>query len=227
MNAYILYSLQNDILECFVMLTPRRIEEIPYHYVRITLEDEIERYININFDFLLKTIGSHFPVSGKDDIGSAYIRIQEETHKVIKEAKDKWMEENKGKRNKTKVIHFPYNLHVSKQEIKSIRFAKEWLIGKDKFYIRIPYKVSYIFIAIINLVDKMKQLNFSIPDELKRCVNNTYAVSFYNKYIDEFRKKYNGDYKKHSNQEAMGYPAELYESDFDATNNVFQRVFWN
>ena len=104
--------------------------------------------------------------------------------------------------------------------------AKFWILesrGKH-YYIRIPYKISYIFTAIINIVSEICQTE-PIPHELENCVGQTYGMSFYSYYIEHYDLMYRQKFK----EDARIYiervnPARIY-NDFHSANSVFHKLF--
>ena len=131
-------------------MNAKELRQLNSRYVRIILDGDSERYINANFDALLEYIGSRFPLEGRTSIGSAYVRIRKETDRLLQVS---WREN--------------WSLKTSKREIKSIRQSSYWLPEKrgQHYYIMIPYKIGFIFTAIVNIVSEISQKE-SIPSSL-------------------------------------------------------------
>ena len=187
----------------------QELQQINFKYVRIVVDGDCKRYINNNFDELLEYIGNHFPVNNRTPIGSAYVKIRQETDKLLRVTK----------------IH-NRKLKTSKREISSIRRSNFWLIeGQGKhYYIRIPYKIEFIFSAIIKIVSEISQ-NEPIPNSLKSCVNLTYGLSFYNYHMAAYDK----EYRIHFRYDAQRYdyrdnPARLYDV-LHSPANIFDHIF--
>lgn len=190
-------------------MTIKELSEINYRYVRIRLDGQTLRYENINFTNLLQYIGKHYPMNGRDPIGCAYKIIQKETDKLLHVS---W--------------GCNWKLRTSKREISSIRLSKYWLIeGKENhYYIRIPYKISYIFTAIISIVHNLSNIE-PIPEELKTCINTAYGFSFYRLHIKEYDGMFMQKFKEDATlSDARKNPALLYD-EFHSPVNVFQTIF--
>lgn len=187
----------------------KELSEINYRYVRIRLDGETVRYENANFTKLLQFIGENHPMNNRDPIGCAYKTIQRETDKLLRVS---W--------------RCNWKLKTSKKEVSSIRQAKYWLTeGKDNhYYIRIPYKISYIFTAIINIVNELSKEK-PIPSELKDCIGIAYGASFYSFHLDQYDRMYKKQFKEDAKlSDAKRNPAKLYD-EFHSPSNVFRYVF--
>lgn len=185
------------------------LQQLDYRYVRITVNGEHKRYVNINFDELLEYIGNHFPINNRTPIGSAYVKIRKETDKLLQVS---WSHN--------------WKLKTSKREVSSIRRSKYWIPEKqgEHYYIRIPYKIGFIFTAIINIVSEIAK-NEPIPTSLNNCINSTYGLSFYSYHIAAYDK----EYRAHFRYDAQRYdnrdnPAKLYDV-FHSPTNTFDRIF--
>lgn len=185
-------------------MNAKELRQLNSRYVRIILDGDSERYINANFDALLEYIGSCFPLEGRTSIGSAYVRIRKETDRLLQVS---WREN--------------WSLKTSKREIKSIRQSSYWLPEKrgQHYYIMIPYKIGFIFTAIVNIVSEISQKE-SIPSSLRNCIEATYGHSFYDRHI----MVYDGEYRRHFYLEPQGNPAKL-QDVFHAPTSVFNRPF--
>lgn len=99
-------------------------------YVYLAIEC---RYTNYDFEKLMEYIGKNY--------GRYNYRYEANAYKTIRERSDEILQKTHPKNVKIK---------TSKREIQSIRrsYNNKKLIGK-KYYIRVPYKISYIFKAIV------------------------------------------------------------------------------
>ena len=185
------------------------LSQIHYTYVRIRLDNQKERYQNDNFTKLLEYIGKCYPIANRNAIGCAYKVIQKETNRLLHVSlKKNW------------------DLRTSKKEISSIRQARYWIVEKTgrHYYLRIPYKISYIFTAICNIVREISPKT-PIPIELRDCINHAYGYSFYAYYITNYDIMYRLKFR----QDALQYgtrqnPAKLY-NEFHSPGNIFDTIF--
>lgn len=190
-------------------MTTQELKKIGFRYVRIRLAGRTEQYENVNFTALLKYIGAYSPRMRENDIGNAYVAIRKETDQLLGVS---------GLKNRS--------LKTSKSEVKSIRLSKFWAIESknNHQYIRIPYKISAIFTAIISLVDKISA-EHQIPQDLKDCINKTYEMSFYefhiSKYETLYREKFRDDARQNSH---AANPAKLHD-ELCAPNSVLKSLF--
>lgn len=183
-------------------------------YLKIEVSDVFPGTTNDSFDQLLKYIGKYYcsPLSlffFETDyayIHCAYTKIKEKIRPRL----------------------YPYGflkhkLKVSNREIYAIRTYYQGDAEKHSVSIaRIPYKVAYIFNAIIEILDEMwHDPNVpSIPSELTNCIKQTYAIAFYQKQIDAYDHLYNkGSF---SINEVIA--KELY-NDFHADKSPFLKTF--
>lgn len=131
-------------------------------YVRISLPKETTNTVNADFDELLKFIGKYIPYKDKDPIPSAYMAIRKKTNQLL------------GLDWKNRI------LRTSKREIASLRFYYKTNDSEHPLFLKMPYKLAYIFKAIILLVDEAKSKGAIIPRELAPLINKTYRLAFYN-----------------------------------------------
>lgn len=187
----------------------RDLLEIDAKYITIELEGELTRYRNEHFEDLLIYIGAHYPAGTRNEIGCAYKKIKEKTDELLLVSK----------RNNRRI-------KTSKREIASIRQAKYSLIKStdEHYYIRIPYKVSFIFAAIISIVDEISREDSS-PAILRDCIGHTYRENFYEKHISEYLRMYHAVFKPQALLDEMySDPAKLY-NDFFSVGSVFNEQF--
>lgn len=187
----------------------KELRQIGFRYVRIRLDGQIDRYINADFTKLLNYIGEHYPMNNRNPIGCAYTIIRKETDKLLHVC---------GSCNR--------DLKTSKREVSSIRMAKYWIAEKrnNHYYIRIPYKISFIFAAIINIIGELAK-KYPIPTNLNDCIDQAYGLSFYKFYITEYDRLYKKTFKTDATQSGeKSNPAKLYD-EFHSPANVFQHLF--
>lgn len=138
-------------------------------YYRVSLPDETSNSGNVNFNKLLFFIGTHKPYRDRDEIGSAYMVIRQRTNQLL--GLD-W-------RNPV--------LRTSKREVAAIRFYYQ---RKEKnandLFVKIPFKVAYIFKAVALIVEEIHNDGFDIPADLQPLVDQTYLIAFYEEYVDAY-----------------------------------------
>lgn len=165
-----------------------------------------EEYSNINFSHLLDFIDKNTE-RGKDyKYGNAYSKIREVANQLL------------GVRAGS-----PMKLKVSKREIRTIRSTTISKIGR-KTYLKIPYKISYIFKALCIIVEEIEdKYNITLPDELRNTVGMSYGVAFYNKFISTYDAYYGG--LEERNREGIGYRLQVeLNNDFHSENSVFDNI---
>ncbi len=175
----------------------------PRKYLWLQIPDE---YSNINFLLLLDFIDEYSQYGKVNKYGNAYYRIRKETNRVFGIGS-----------------HSHIKLKTSKREIKSVMHS---VISKSngKNYIKISFKISYIFKAIINIINDIeKDNNIKLPDNLKHTVGITYGVAFYEKYIEAYDSFF--DKLNENNINSVGYhlKAEL-NNDFHSDNSIFNNI---
>lgn len=171
-------------------------------------EEDIQNHYNLNFDYLLKYIGDNNDIcrSKNDSIANAYIAIKKKTDELLG------------------VNYKNDPLRTRKAEIKSVRMCFNNIFDKKHLTMKIPFKISYIFKAIICLVENIER-RVSLPAELDCLKNETYRSNFYNAYYNKYINWYlsddgigcrtDPDYIKEN---------ELY-NDFNAEGSPFLRAF--
>lgn len=123
-----------------------------------------EQYVNYNFSELLQFIDSYSEYYEKcKPYGNAYQRIKEVANRLY----------GVGRYSNPK-------LKTSKRELRSILHSVTSKIN-GKQYIKIPYKIAYVFKAIVLIVDEIKELNNieKLPSSLESTVGLTYSAAFY------------------------------------------------
>lgn len=185
------------------------LKEIKFKYVSISLWDTTVKYVNDNFESLLDYIGVACKKPNKSNIQSAYIEIRNETNKLLDV---RW--------------NYNRNLRVSRREINSIRNARYKCIAKknNHFYLRIPYKIGFIFIAINNILNRIEN-DYPIPQNLKGYIGLPYGSVFYQKYITEYDNEYEQKFKYTPQEEGIiNYPKILFD-EFHVENSIFNKKF--
>lgn len=123
-----------------------------------------EQYVNYNFSELLKFIDSYSEYYEKcKPYGNAYQRIKEVSNRLY----------GVGRYSNPK-------LKTSKREIRSILQSVTSKVN-GRYYIKIPYKIAYIFNAIVLIVDEIITNNGikMLPPTLKNTIGLTYRAAFY------------------------------------------------
>lgn len=169
-------------------------------YLRISLPKETTNTVNANFDELLKFIGKYIPYKDKDPIPSAYMVIRKKTNQLL--GLD-W-------RNQI--------LRTSKREIAALRFYYKNNDLEHPLLIKMPYKLAYIFKAILLLVEEIKAKGVSIPSELTPLINKTYRLAFYSQQTKAYDAIEN---KLHEDAEAQ---LALY-GDLHNANSPLNQIF--
>lgn len=127
-----------------------------------------EQYVNCNFSELLKFIDNYSEYYEKcKPYGNAYQRIKEVSNRLY----------GVGRYSNPK-------LKTSKREIRSILQSVTGKVN-GKYYIKIPYKIAYIFNAIALIVDEIITNSGikMLPPTLKNTVGLTYRAAFYMNHI--------------------------------------------
>ncbi len=179
-----------------LLLSPRK-----YLWLQIP-----EEYSNMNFSLLLDFIDKYSEYGKENKYGNAYYRIRKETNRLFGVG-----------------FYSPIKLKTSKREIKSIMSS---VISKvnGKHYIKIPFKISYIFKAIIIIVNEIKRdNNVELPNNLKHTLNVAYRIAFYEKYIDTYDDYFNDMQENNINYVGYRLKSEL-SNDFHSENSIFNTI---
>ena len=168
-------------------------------------------YTNIDFERLLNYIGGNHrdrirylkKHPGRQNDGIAYILIRRKTDRLLG------------------VWRWPVGkLGTSKREVSTIRRFYE---RRKHQQVLIPYKISYIFRAIIELLHEIWSDDKApdIPPALFHCIGLTYRAAFYEDHIKAYYKAYN-----RTGEISLGdtVKREL-KNDFDAFDTPFREVF--
>lgn len=135
-------------------------------YCRVALPDGTPNSGNTNFEKLLIFIGAHKPYSNKKEIASAYMIIRQRTNQLL----------NLDWKNRV--------LRTSKREVSAIRLYYQK--NTNRLFVKIPFKVAYIFKAVTQIVEEIHGDGFEIPAELQPLVDKTYLIAFYKVYADAY-----------------------------------------
>lgn len=177
-----------------------------FKYYVVDLPHNFSDSENVNFVLLLEYIGkqSIYERYGKTDIGRAYGIIRERTN------------------NKLGLTRKDLILRTSKREVASIRRFFDPNIIRRQRYIKMPYKLEYIFSSIIEILNEI-QSNPSIAENvkkyhqaLKQFVNRTYVEVFYDAQREAYRAVHHN----------IGVRAALeFENDFDSPDSSLNQTF--
>ena len=186
------------------------IEKSLTKYIRFEVDEDIALKGRDNFEHLLEYIGENMDFGRDYYAGNAYVAIKKRTNEIL--GVQSW---------KTS------KLRTSKNEIKSIRQCfKKISFKKGKYVMKIPFKVTYIFEAIISLVNDISREK-PIPQNLLSVEGLSYGVAFYSKYIDEYLEHFDEikiDFKEDPLNPTLRCRAEL-QNDFTAISSPFMVIF--
>ena len=179
-----------------LLLSPRK-------YLWLQIPDE---YSNVNFSLLLDFIDEYSAYGKEHKYGNAFYRIR-------KKANSLW---GVGR-------YSPMKLKTSKHEIRSIINSTVSKIDGNS-YLKIPYKISYIFKAIILIIEEIKkENNINIPSNLEHTIKVTYGIAFYEKYLDTYDTYYNEIQDEYISDIGFWLRVEL-NNDFHSYNSVFNTI---
>lgn len=170
-----------------------------YKYYRASLPIGTPNSGNENFENLLTFIGEQMPYKDRNAIGSAYVAIKKKTNSLLG------------------VNWWNHVIKTSNNEIASIRFFYE--TTDSILYVKIPYKIDYLFKAIALLVDEIKASGAEIPLNLKPLVDKTYLLAFYNPHRSAYSLNKDSIDVKHEAQKAL---IDDFESPVGALNQIFK-----
>ena len=133
-----------------------------YNKYKKVSEVNVQSDINVKFELLLTYIGTMMPYKNRNPIGSAYVRIMERTNGKLKISK----------RN---LVY-----RTRKREIAALRRYFYCEGEQTNYMAKIPYKLEWIFKAIIELVDEIQTKEAGrLPENLAQFKNLTYRDAFY------------------------------------------------
>ena len=186
----------SNITKKDLLLSPRK-----YLWLQIP-----EKYSNTNFSLLLDFIEKYSDYGRDNRYGNAYYAIRKEANKIFGVGR-----------------YSPINLKISKHEIKSIRCSVMSKINGNH-YIKIPYKISYIFKAIISIIEKIKsENNISLSPDLQHTLNLTYRIAFYEKYIEIYDTFFEDIQELDLNNKGYWLKVEL-NNDFHSEGSIFNTI---
>lgn len=179
-----------------LLLSPRK-----YLWLQIP-----EEYSNINFSLLLDFIDKYSEYGKENKYGNAYYRIRKESNKLFGVG-----------------LYSPMKLKTSKREIKSIMNSVISKINGNN-YIKISFKISYIFKAIITIIDNIKKdNNIKLPNSLNHTINVSYGIAFYSKYINVYDSFF--DELQEASIDSVGYSLKVeLNNDFHSESSIFNTI---
>lgn len=137
-------------------------------YYKVELPDQSSNINNDSFNKLLYFIGTYRPHNNRNEIGSAYVIIRQRTDGLL---------DLNGKHPVLK---------TSKREIAAIRFYYRKKDDKKNLYAKIPFKIAFIFKAIVTIVEEIEKDGHEIPEYLVEFINQTYLKAFYKEYAQAY-----------------------------------------
>lgn len=175
----------------------------PSNYLWLEVSDE---YSNANFLMLLNFIDKNIDCGKKHKYGNAYFAIRKEANIALGAG-----------------LFSPRKAKISKREIKSI-LCTTVKKNNGNFWLKIPYKISYIFRAVIVLVNKIEQENgVPLPPSLYKTAELAYGIAFYKKHIDTYDAKY--DELQANNIDKIGYHLKVeLNNDFHSESSIFKTI---
>ncbi len=143
-----------------------KMEDITYPYINIRLTDEdMAARVGVNLSSLYLYIDSHVNLGRLFEYGNAY--------KAIKE--------------KAKELTGRGDVKISKRQVASLR-KYFTILGTNK-YIKIPYRLYYIFKAIFEIVDVLR-ITYPLPTDLEVFVGQMRREIFYSEQSELFDEWY-------------------------------------
>lgn len=191
-------------------MTKKDIAKSLTKYIRFEVDEDVALQGLDNFEHLLKYIGENLDFGRAYYAGNAYIAIKERTNEIL------------GVQN-LKISR----LRTSKNEVKSIRQCFK-IVGfkRGKYLMKIPFKVIFIFRAIVSLVSDISKEK-PIPQDLLPVVGLSYGIAFYNKYITEYSEHVD-EIRKNLDEDPLNptlkCQAEL-QNDFISMDSPFMAIF--
>lgn len=129
------------------------LSDITYPYINLNVLDEQAEYVGINLQKVYSYINKHKNMGSPFPNGNAYRIIRKRANKLIGRA----------------------DVKVSKREVSSLISRKQLFRTK---YVKIPYKMDYIFRAIFEIVDELK-IYYPLPKEVEHFIGTIRRDSFY------------------------------------------------
>lgn len=205
MKKQLLLKEAGDFIKYFRVNLPNNMELI-----------EIEKMQNTFavFEELLKFIGSNMSNEGEvcdnyncdkhNKIGIAYNIIRRRTDKII------------GISPLKKLFH-PYK--TSKKELQSIKTIYKKNIFQNLHYLKIPYRIDFIFEATIKTIEDIEKSGIMMPSSLSGLVGQLYKYAFYIKHYELFEANYGA-----GGSEKTEIMVELYD-DFNSEHSALNTKF--
>lgn len=169
-------------------------------YFKVSLPEGTTSNGNVNFENLLYFIGKHMPYKDKEEIGSAYMAIRKKTDVLLK------------------LDWRCIALRTSKREVAALKRYFQTDKNSSSLYVKIPFKVAYIFKAISLLVDEIHQDGFEVDTNIKPFVDMTYSEAFYKEYVEAYDDIKNSIPITKTAQRALN-------GDFHNANSPMNKIF--
>ena len=131
-----------------------KLDDVVFRYVKIEIKDGQEDKIGVNLKEVYLYIDRYKNMGSRYPYGNAYKAIRLRATRLM----------GRG------------DMKVYKREVTSLVKYRTKLF--DINYIRIPYKMEYIFRAIFELVDELK-VNYPLPQELENFIGKIRRDCFY------------------------------------------------
>lgn len=142
------------------------IEDITYKYINIRLTDEdMASKLGVNLSSLYSYIDEHKNMGRLFPYGNAYKAIKETANRLT------------GRKD----------IKISKRQIASLR-KYFTILGTNK-YIKIPYRLYYIFKAVFEIVDDLR-ITYPLPTDLEAFVGQMRREIFYSEQSELFDEWY-------------------------------------
>jgi len=175
----------------------------PTNYLWLEVSED---YSNTNFMHLLEFIEEYSDYGKDSRYGNAYYIIRKTSNELFGVGR-----------------YSPVKLKISKREIKSIR-SSVMCYYNGKKYIKIPYKISYIFKALILIVEEIeKKNNIGLPDKLSTVINLTYRIGFYEKQVEIYDSYFEEIRENNLTKEGYRLKVEL-NNDFHSEGSIFNTI---
>lgn len=176
-----------------------------YKYIHFKVSSDSVSYLNNSFEKLFRYIGENIDMGRKRYEGNAYAAIRKRTDELLLISNRKCC-----------------RLKTSKYEIKTIRKCFGHPYAKN-YVMKIPFKSTYIFSAIIELVNDIKQRT-AFPNDLNRFISLCYGFAFYNDYIKTYESCYD-EIKMDYHRNEMGICMIELHNDFNSDDSPFMVEF--
>lgn len=127
---------------------------------------------NVKIDALLTYIGENRPHGNRTPIGSAYVEIMDRTNKLLGFSRRDLI------------------MRTRKREVAAIRryFLQNSTLSEPQYEAKIPFKLAWIFRAIVELVEEIQENNNSpLPASLKIYNDKSYRDAFYHEVYGAYR----------------------------------------